>query len=318
MVTVTLVTVPKVTVTTIDAGRLFRYGKLSSMQNPTTTGLRRDIAVWEDYELLDTGGHMKLERFGSVVVARPEPQALWSPATTNDWDRAEAHFQQLGEEGKWNVTTAPSEDWSIGWEDLRFGLKLFSFKHTGVFPEQAANWAFLRANLRPGMKVLNLFGYTGGASLAALSTGAEVVHLDASRPAITAAKHNAELSGLADKPCRWIEDDAMKFVERETRRGNVYDAIIMDPPAFGRGPNKEVWRFEEDLPPLFRACAKIVKPGSRLIVNAYSMGFPALVVEQTLRDVFPNVTTESVELVLKESNDRGFLLPAGITIRAVV
>ncbi len=281
--------------------------------------LRRDIAVWKDYELLDSGDQMKCERFGSVVVSRPEPQALWSPSSDAAWKRVSALFEQDGDDGGWKVEGAePSGDWTVGWEDLRFGLRLFSFKHTGLFPEQAANWAFLRANVKPGMKGLNLFGYTGGATLAMLSAGADVVHVDASRPAITSAKNNAALSGLAEKPVRWIEDDVTKFVAREVRRGNKYDVIVMDPPAFGRGPDKEVWRFESDLLPLFRACKEIVNPGARILVNAYSMGFPALVIEQTLRDVFPEAKTENIELALKESNERGFLLPAGITIRAVV
>jgi 23S rRNA (cytosine1962-C5)-methyltransferase len=261
---------------------------------------------------------MKLERFGPVIVARPEPQALWSPATPEVWEKAMARFEQQGEEGKWRIITQPPEDWTMGWQMLRFGLRFFTFKHTGLFPEQAANWAHLRATLKPGAKVLNLFGYTGGATLAALSAGAEVVHCDASRPAIQNAKQNAELSGLADKPVRWIEDDAQKFVAREIRREHKYDCIIMDPPAFGRGPEGETWRFDLHLLPLLKNIAQILAPGGQLLVNAYSMGFPALVVEQVLLDAMPNAKTESVELVLPEQTPRGFLLPAGITIRARV
>lgn len=288
------------------------------LPRPCDMDLRREIAVWEDYALLDSGDRMKCERFGAVTVARPEPQALWRPSSDAPWKTVQARFEQKGEEGNWDVKKAPPDDWTLRWEDLRFGLRLFTFKHTGVFPEQAVNWTYLRKHLRPGMRALNLFGYTGGATLAALSAGAEVVHVDASRSAIAAAKANAELSGLADRPVRWIEDDAMKFVAREARRERKYDAIIMDPPAFGRGPNKEVWRFDTGLLPLLAACRDIVAPGAHLIVNAYSMGFPAIVVEQAVRDAFPQAETDTVELVLKESTDRGFLLPAGITVRARV
>lgn len=280
--------------------------------------LRREIAVWEDYALLDSGDRMKCERFGAIIVARPEPQALWSPCADRPWQEAQARFEQKGEEGTWDVRKAPPDDWTLRWEDLRFGLRLFTFKHTGVFPEQAVNWAYLREHLRPGMRALNLFGYTGGATLAALSAGAEVVHVDASRSAIAVAKANASLSGLADRPVRWIEDDAMKFVARESRRDRKYDAIVMDPPAFGRGPNKEIWRFDTGLLPLLRACRAIAAPGAHLIVNAYSMGFPAITVEQAVRDAFPGARTDTVELVLQERTERAFLLPAGITVRATV
>ena len=285
--------------------------------------LERNIAEWEDYQLLDSGHQMKCERFGSVVLVRPEPQALWSPASgsldAEPWRRALARFRQMGEEGTWEVLASPPEDWVVRWQKLRFGLRLSSLKHTGLFPEQAANWSFLRANLKPKSQVLNLFGYTGGTTLAALSAGAAVVHVDASRPAIAAAKHNTELSDLADKPVRWIEDDVNKFVQREIRRHTLYDAIVMDPPAFGRGPKKELWRFETGLQPLLQSCRSILKPGGHLLVNAYSMGFPALAVEQTVRDVFPDATRiESVELALPEKTDRKFLLPAGIVVRAVV
>lgn len=280
--------------------------------------LKRDIAKWEDYELLDSGDRMKLERFGPVIVARPEPQALWSMSSPELWLRAMARFEQAGEEGNWKILAQPPQDWVITWENLRFALRLFTFKHTGLFPEQAANWAHLRATLKPGMKVLNLFGYTGGATLAALSAGAEVVHVDASRPSITNARANAALSGMADKPVRWIEDDATKFVEREIRRERKYDCVIMDPPAFGRGPNGEIWRFDTSLLPFLRSVSKILAPGAQLIVNAYSMGFPALVVEQAIRDAMPTAKTESLELVLPEKTERAFLLPAGITIRVRV
>ncbi|MFH2062911.1 MAG: class I SAM-dependent methyltransferase [bacterium] len=281
--------------------------------------LKREVADWMDYELLDSGNQEKCERFGGVTVVRPEPQALWSPVRPEVWASATARFEQRGDDGSWRVKSEPPESWSAEWNGLRFGLRLSSFKHTGVFPEQAVNWAFLQENLRPDAKLLNLFGYTGGATLAALSAGAEVVHVDASRPAIAAARRNAELSGLADRPARWIEDDAMKFVQREVRRERRYDAIVLDPPAFGRGPKGEIWRFETGLRPLLAECARLLDADGILIVNAYSLGFPALVVEQTVREAFPSaVEVESVELTLPERTERGFLLPAGITVRARV
>lgn len=280
--------------------------------------LKRETAKWRDYELIDSGDRMKLERFGPVVVSRPEPQALWTPSQPAAWQSAVARFDQRGEDGQWIRLGNLPEEWAVGWNELRFGLRLFSFKHTGVFPEQAVNWQYLRDNLQSGMRVLNLFGYTGGATLAALSAGAEAVHVDASRPAIAAARQNAELSGLADRSVRWIEDDAVKFVEREARRERTYDVIVMDPPAFGHGPNREVWRFEADLAKLVAACRPLLRPGGRLILNAYSLGYPALVVEQVIGQVWPEAQVESVELTLPESGERGFLLPAGIAVRAVV
>ncbi|HCC22285.1 hypothetical protein A2480_00270 [Candidatus Uhrbacteria bacterium RIFOXYC2_FULL_47_19] len=278
--------------------------------------LKRERADWQEYELLDSGHQEKCERFGEVIVVRPEPQALWSPAGTEVWQQATVRFEQRGDDGNWRVIKEPPESWLVSWNQLRFGLRLSSFKHTGVFPEQAVNWAYLQSILKPGDQLLNLFGYTGGATLAALSAGAEVVHVDASRPAIAAAKHNAELSELADRPVRWIEDDVVKFVQREIRRERRYEVIVLDPPAFGRGPRGEVWRFEIGLQPLLFACRELLKPGGQLLLNAYSLGFPALVVEQVAREVFSEATSiESVELCLPEQAERGFLLPAGVTVR---
>jgi 23S rRNA (cytosine1962-C5)-methyltransferase len=277
---------------------------------------------WDDYQLLDSGHQMKCERFGGIILVRPEPQALWSTHFSLDqvggpWLQAAARFRQKGEEGSWEVFQEPPDDWSVRWRNLRFGLRLSSFKHTGLFPEQAANWSFLQEKLQPRMQALNLFGYTGGATLAALSAGASVVHVDASRPAIAAAKRNAELSGLSDKPVRWIEDDVHKFVQREIRRGSRYDCIVMDPPAFGRGPKKELWRFESGLLPLLQFSREILQPGGHLLVNAYSMGFPALAVEQAVRDAFPDAAwIESADLTLPETGTiRKFRLPAGIVVR---
>ncbi len=278
--------------------------------------LKTETARWDEYQLLDSGHGLKYERFGDVTLVRPEFQALWAPENIKTWKRADATYIQEGDEGAWKVRTQLPEDWTLSYGDLSFGLRFSSFKHTGVFPEQASNWEAIKQVLKPGFKMLNLFGYTGGATLAGLSKGAEAVHVDASKPAISSAKFNAELSGLAKKPVRWILDDAPSFVAREARREHKYDLIVMDPPAFGRGPKKELWKFETDFLPLIQSCKAVLNPGATLMVNAYSMGFSARVIEQVVRDVFPGATTEAVELTLKEETKRSFLLPLGVTIRA--
>ncbi len=272
--------------------------------------------MWNDYALIDSGERMKLERFGDLLIARPEPQALWNRHNPRLWGDADVTFEQKGEDGDWKIYTKPSDNWTVSYGDLKFALKLYAFKHVGVFPEQYQNWDYIKQNLKPGATMLNVFGYTGGATLAGLAAGAQVVHVDASKPAIAGAKRNAELSGLAQKPVRWIEDDATKFVEREGRRERMYDVVVMDPPAFGRGPNKEVWQFEDDFRKFLVAIKAITRPGSIILINAYSMGFSQTVIEQTARDVFGNVKqVETLELTLKEETPRGFVVPGGITVR---
>ncbi len=279
--------------------------------------LTRSSAVWQDFELLDSGNFEKCERFGDVIMIRPEPQALWRGFNENIWKTANLTYKRQGREGEWTVKKSVPESWNIKWENLTFRIRPTSFKHTGLFPEQSSNWQWLRENVTSSMNVLNLFGYTGGATLAAASTGAKVTHCDASKPVVTWGKENAELSGLADRPIRWIVDDVQAFVAREIRRGNFYDVIIMDPPAFGRGPDGEVWQFETHLPALLAECAKLLNPGTgKLLVNAYSLGFPALSIENLIRTNVPLVKTiEAVELTLKESSTRGFELPTGIALR---
>lgn len=280
--------------------------------------LARESAVWTDFALLDSGRFEKCERFGDVVMIRPEPQALWEIENEAVWDSAHLAYKRQGREGEWNVRKAVPESWTIAWEDLTFRIRPTSFKHTGLFPEQASNWAWIRKNVKPGMKVLNLFGYTGGATLAAASVGAEVTHCDASKPVVTWGKENAELSGLSAKPIRWIVDDVQAFVAREIRRGNKYDMIFMDPPAFGRGPEGELWQFETHLPQLMIDCAALLNESSgALLVNAYSLGFPALALENLVRTAVPFVRDiAAVELTLREESSRGFELPTGIVIRA--
>ncbi len=281
--------------------------------------LQREHAIWHDYELLDSGEFEKCERFGDIVMIRPEPQALWKKADpVQHWSNAKLEYSRQGREGEWKKSQNVPDRWTISWEDLKFSIRPTSFKHTGLFPEQASNWQYLRSTLKPDMKVLNLFGYTGGASLAAASSGAEVTHVDSSKPVVTWARENLELSGLADKKVRWIEDDAQKFVAREVRRKNVYDAILMDPPAFGRGPKGELWQFEEHLPKFLNDCVQLLNPArGLLLLNTYSLGFPALAIENLVRStVLFAKNFSSVELTLKESTTRGFELPTGVVVRA--
>ncbi len=286
--------------------------------------LKRETAKWVEYQLLDSGDFEKLERFGDVIMVRPEPQALWgkssvaSLSSNAGWEQAHLVYSRIGREGEWQSLKSVPEAWTVKWEDLSFHVRPTSFKHTGLFPEQASNWKYLRNHLRPGQKLLNLFGYTGGASMAAASVGVDVTHCDASKPVVTWGRENLELSGLSDKKVRWIVDDAQRFVAREIRRGNIYDAIIMDPPAFGRGPEGEVWQFEKHLPLLLDECVKILNPKhGMLLVNAYSLGFPALAIENLVKTAVPFAKEfETVELTLKESSERGFELPTGIVVRA--
>lgn len=278
----------------------------------------REAAVWSDIALLDSGNGEKCERYGDIVMVRPEPQALWNIGDASIWSSAHLVYKRQGREGEWITNRSVPESWNVRWENLTFRIRPTSFKHTGLFPEQASNWTWIRENVRPGMKVLNLFGYTGGATLAAASVGADVTHCDASKPVVTWGKENAELSGLGDASIRWIVDDVQKFVAREIRRGNMYDVIMLDPPAFGRGPEGELWQFEEHLPALLADCAALLKPESgMLLLNAYSLGFPALALENLVRTTMPFAQKFSaVELTMKEESARGFELPTGIVIRA--
>lgn len=281
--------------------------------------LSRAIAAFPDYALLDSGNGERLERVGEVVMIRPDPQALWAPSLPQEaWDAAALVYARDGREGDWEHRRPTPSAWEIAADQVRFIVHPTSFKHLGVFPEQQVNWQWIEKIITADMSVLNLFGYTGGATMAALTTGASVTHVDASKPVVTWAHENADLSGFADHPVRWIEDDARKFVAREVRRGNHYHAIFLDPPAFGRGPKGEVWKFAEDLPPLLADCAQLLTPEHGiLLVNAYSLGFPALVIENLIRAAFPfPMNLESVELTLQETSPRGFLLPCGIAVRA--
>jgi len=232
---------------------------------------------WADYALLDSGHGRKLERYGRYTVVRPEPQCLWSPRLEAEaWERAYAVFDPADEEdaGRWRFRDRPLESWPLAWGEVRFHGRFTAFRHLAFFPEQAANWAWLdgRIRARGGQpRVLNLFGYTGVASLVMAAAGAAVTHVDASKKAVAWARENAELSGLAERPIRWITEDARKYVQREVRRGSRYDGIILDPPKYGRGPGGEVWRLFEDLPELAGLCAELLsQEASFLVLNAYA------------------------------------------------
>lgn len=232
---------------------------------------------WADYALLDSGGGRKLERYGPYTVVRPEPQAMWTPRLPGSaWEKADAVFNPSDEEdaGNWRFKGKPQDSWPMAWGDAKFHARFTAFRHLAFFPEQAANWGWLDERLRatPGQpKVLNLFGYTGVASLVCAAAGAHVTHVDASKKAIGWARENAALSGLEDRPIRWICEDARRYVQREVRRGSRYDGIILDPPKYGRGPDGEVWRLFENLPELAALCAELLSENaSFLLLNAYA------------------------------------------------
>ena len=217
---------------------------------------------WKEYEVIDTSCGEKLERWGKYTLVRPDPQVIWdTPKISRGWKNMNAHYHRSKKGGgEWEFFDLPQQ-WDLHYKDLTFHLKPFSFKHTGLFPEQAVNWDWFGDKIRKAgrpIKVLNLFAYTGGATLAAAAAGAQVTHVDASKGMVTWAKENAAASGLSEAPIRWLVDDCVKFVEREIRRGNHYDAIIMDPPSYGRGPKGEIWKIEDAIHPLVKLCTKIL------------------------------------------------------------
>ena len=242
---------------------------------------------WKDYEVIDTSSGEKLERWGKYLLVRPDPQVIWQTARRDErWHKMNAHYHRSSRGGgEWEFFSLP-EQWKISYGKLNFQLKPFSFKHTGLFPEQAVNWDWfsnlIRSSGRP-VKVLNLFAYTGGATLAAAAAGASVTHVDASKGMVAWAKENAVCSGLADAPIRWLVDDCQKFVERELRRGNRYDGIIMDPPSYGRGPRGEVWKIEDAIHPLVSLCAGLLSDDPLFfLINSYTTGFAPSVLSYLL------------------------------------
>ncbi len=277
---------------------------------------------WSDYELLDSGDNRKLERYGKVILIRPETQAIWASRRPELWKTAQAEFVRVGEKGEWKAAKRLLDSWDLSWHDAKFSVRPTSFKHTGVFPEQSSNWEWLKEKIHALEKpnVLNLFGYTGIASVVAAKHGANVTHVDASKQSNAWAKENAELSGVTAGSIRFLLDDALKFVEREVRRGVMYDGIILDPPAFGRGAKGEVWHIEEDLPKLLFALAKIFskKPGSFFLLNGYAAGYSPQSFLQSIESVFPEKVSEGEfgELRIPESGSKR-VIPAGIYVRFV-
>ncbi|MHB8660747.1 MAG: class I SAM-dependent methyltransferase [Minisyncoccota bacterium] len=275
---------------------------------------------WSDYELLDSGDSMKLERFGTIVVARPETQALWKKQRPELWGTSHAEFAFRDKKGSWKMKKSVSESWEIAWNDVRFLARLTGFKHTGIFPEQAPNWGWLKAQVtnleKP--KVLNLFGYTGIASIVAARAGALVTHVDASKQSLDWAHENARRSGIPEDGIRWILDDALAFVKRQARREVTYDGIILDPPAFGRGAKGEVWKIEEDLPKLLDSLKNIFpnKPGSFFLLNGYAAGYAPRSFAQAIEGAFGEAGGECGELHIKESSSER-VVPAGIYVRFV-
>ena len=276
---------------------------------------------WKDYEVLDTSKGEKLERWGNYTLVRPDPQVIWdTPKTLRGWKHPNAHYHRSKKGGgEWEFFDLPQQ-WSIHYRSLTFQLKPFSFKHTGLFPEQAANWDWFSELIKKAgrpVKVLNLFAYTGGATIAAAAAGASVTHVDASKGMVTWAKENAASSGLADAPIRWIVDDCVKFVEREIRRGNHYDAIIMDPPSYGRGPKGEIWKIEESIHPLVKLCAQLlVDRPLFFLINSYTTGLQPAVLSYLIGTElkrFPGkVTADEIGLPVSSN---GLTLPCGASGR---
>ncbi len=277
---------------------------------------------WQDYEVLDTSCGEKLERWGEYLLVRPDPQVIWNtPKTNPGWKKRNGHYHRSSKGGgEWEFFHLPDE-WNIHYKELTFRLKPFSFKHTGLFPEQAVNWDWFSSLIREAnrpVSVLNLFAYTGGATLAAAKAGARVTHVDASKGMVTWAKENAAASGLGDAPIRWLVDDCVKFVEREIRRGNTYDAIIMDPPSYGRGPKGEIWKIEESIFPFIEQTAKILsKDAIFYLINSYTTGLqPAVLSYMIHTAIVPGfggqVSADEIGLPVKAN---GLVLPCGASGR---
>ena len=277
---------------------------------------------WKDYEVIDTSCGEKLERWGRYILLRPDPQVIWkTEKNVPEWNRLNGHYHRSSKGGgEWEFFKLP-EEWTISYRELNFRLKPFSFKHTGLFPEQAVNWDWCSERIREAgrpVKVLNLFAYTGGATLAAASAGASVTHVDASKGMVTWAKENAAASHLEDAPVRWLVDDCVKFVEREIRRGNKYDGIIMDPPSYGRGPKGEIWKIEESIYPFVELAAQLLSDDALFfLINSYTTGLQPAVLSYILSGVIQKKRggeVQSSEIGLPVSSN-GLVLPCGATGR---
>lgn len=278
---------------------------------------------WQDFELIDCSGGEKLERWGSYTVVRPDPQAIWqTPRNRNEWNRQGGHYKRSSTGGgKWDRGNLPS-DWTIGYKDLTFQVKPMNFKHMGLFPEQATNWDWAMEQIRNAgreISVLNLFAYTGAATVACLKAGASVCHVDAAKGMVAWAKQNAQVSGVIDRPVRWIVDDCAKFVEREIRRGHHYDAIIMDPPSYGRGPGGEVWKLENDLWDFVCLTANVLSEDPLFVlINTYTTGLSPSVLTYMSESIFTkrfgSGVSDSQELGLPVT-ESGLVLPCGCSCR---
>ena len=281
---------------------------------------------WKDYEVIDTCSGEKCERWGDYILVRPDPQVIWDTGHHNPaWKKKSGHYHRSNKGGgEWEFRNLP-EEWSITYRDLTFNLKPFSFKHTGLFPEQAVNWDWCAQKIKEAtrekgrqLKVLNLFAYTGGATISAAAAGAAVTHVDASKGMVTWAKENALSSGLSNAPIRWLVDDCVKFVEREIRRGNTYDGIIMDPPSYGRGPKGEIWKIEESIYPFIQLTAKLLSKDSVFfLINSYTTGLqPAVLSYMINTAIVPQfggrVEAGEIGLPVTES---GLILPCGASGR---
>lgn len=277
---------------------------------------------WKDYEIIDTSCGEKLERWGKYLLVRPDPQVIWNTEKKQPgWKNMNGHYHRSSKGGgEWEFFNLP-EEWSIHYRDMTFNLKPFSFKHTGLFPEQATNWDWcfdiIQKAKRP-VRVLNLFAYTGGATLSAAKAGASVTHVDASKGMVNWAKENAASSGLSDAPIRWLVDDCVKFVEREIRRGNTYDGIIMDPPSYGRGPKGEIWKIEENIYPFIRLTTKLLSHDALFfLINSYTTGLQPAVLSYMLHTTVVKKLggiVDASEIGLPVSSN-GLILPCGASGR---
>lgn len=276
---------------------------------------------WKDYEIIDTGDGRKLERWGDFILDRPDPQVIWDAKLhPNKWKKSDGIYHRSKKGGgEWENRSMP-EDWQIGYtfkdgDTLRFNLKPFSFKHTGLFPEQAVNWEWMHSlikNSNRSIRVLNLFAYTGGATLACAIAGANVTHVDASKGMVNWAKENAADSGLSDAPIRWLFDDCSKFVQREIRRGSFYDGIIMDPPSYGRGPKGEIWKMEEMIFEFVSLTKQVLSEKPLFfLINSYTTGLAPSTIAYILKLTFPNASVKSDEVGIPVDEKRGLYLPCG-------
>ena len=277
--------------------------------------------AWQDYEVLDTGDGMKLERWGKIILSRPDPQAIWPKLTPEKWQRADAQYHRSSKGGgEWEFMKKLPERWTVKYKGLEFYVHPTNFKHTGLFPEQAINWDWMRSLIEKRgdtPRILNLFGYTGGATLACASAGAHVTHVDAAKGMVQWAGENRTLSRVPEENVRWIIDDALKFVLREQRRGSFYDGILMDPPSYGRGPKGEIWKLEDELFPLVSECAKLLSDKPLfMLINSYTTGLQPAVLSNILTMTAGRGGRGQVdagEVVLPVSN--GTVLPCGASGR---